>query len=347
MDVAEFDFDLPEGKIAQKPVEPRDSSKLMVLNRKDNSIEDKVFTDIIDYLKPGDVLVRNNTQVIPARLFGQKAETGGKVEFLLLTKVELDTWEVLVRPGKKVKTGTKVVFGENDLEAVVKSRTDFGGRVVEFNYQGVFENILDKLGEMPLPPYIEAELEEADKYQTVYAKVRGAAAAPTAGLHFTDSLLEKIKAKGIEIVDITLHVGLGTFRPVRADKVEEHEMHAEYYEVSKQTAKKINQAKENGNKVVTVGTTSTRTLETVAKQTGLVEADKGWTDIFIYPGYEFKAADALITNFHLPKSTLIMMISAFYDKEKIMNAYQHAIDNDYRFYSFGDAMVIIWFTVDS
>ncbi len=341
MDVAEFDFDLPEGKIAQKPVEPRDSSKLMVLNRKDNSIEDKVFTDIIDYLKPGDVLVRNNTQVIPARLFGQKAETGGKVEFLLLTKVELDTWEVLVRPGKKVKTGTKVVFGENDLEAVVKSRTDFGGRVVEFNYQGVFENILDKLGEMPLPPYIEAELEEADKYQTVYAKVRGAAAAPTAGLHFTDSLLEKIKAKGIEIVDITLHVGLGTFRPVRADKVEEHEMHAEYYEVSKQTAKKINQAKENGNKVVTVGTTSTRTLETVAKQTGLVEADKGWTDIFIYPGYEFKAADALITNFHLPKSTLIMMISAFYDKEKIMNAYQHAIDNDYRFYSFGDAMVII------
>ena len=341
MDVAEFDFDLPEDKIAQKPVEPRDSSKLMVLNRKEDSIEDKEFTDIIDYLEPGDVLVRNNTQVIPARLFGQKAKTGGKVEFLLLTKVELDTWEVLVRPGKKVKQGTRVIFGDNDLEAVVKSRTDFGGRVVKFNYQGVFENILDKLGEMPLPPYIEAELEEADKYQTVYAKVRGAAAAPTAGLHFTDSLLERIKAKGIEIADITLHVGLGTFRPVRADKVEEHEMHAEYYEVSKQTAKKVNQAKENGNKVVTVGTTSTRTLETVAKQTGLVEADKGWTDIFIYPGYEFKAADGLITNFHLPKSTLIMMISAFYDKEKIMNAYQHAIDNDYRFYSFGDAMVII------
>ncbi len=341
MDVAEFDFDLPEDKIAQKPVEPRDSSKLMVLNRKEDSIEDKEFTDIIDYLEPGDVLVRNNTQVIPARLFGQKAETGGKVEFLLLTKVELDTWEVLVRPGKKLKQGTRVIFGDDDLEAVVKSRTDFGGRVVEFNYQGVFENILDKLGEMPLPPYIEAELEEADKYQTVYAKVRGAAAAPTAGLHFTDSLLERIKAKGIEIVDITLHVGLGTFRPVKADKVEEHEMHAEYYEVSKQTAEKINQAKENGNKVVTVGTTSTRTLETVANSKGLVEADKGWTDIFIYPGYEFKAADALITNFHLPKSTLIMMISAFYDKEKIMQAYQHAMDNQYRFYSFGDAMVII------
>ena len=341
MDVAEFDFDLPEEKIAQKPAEPRDSSKLMVLNRKEDSIEDRIFTDIIDYLEPGDVLVRNNTQVIPARLFGQKAKTGGKVEFLLLTKVELDTWEVLVRPGKKVKQGTRVIFGDNDLEAVVKARTDFGGRVVEFNYEGVFENVLDKIGEMPLPHYIEAELEEADKYQTVYAKVRGAAAAPTAGLHFTDSLLEKIKAKGIEIVDITLHVGLGTFRPVKADKVEEHKMHAEYYEVSKAAAKKINQAKENDNRVITVGTTSTRTLETVAQPTGLIEADKGWTDIFIYPGYKFKAIDGLITNFHLPKSTLLMMVSAFYDKEKIMTAYQHAIDNEYRFYSFGDAMVII------
>ncbi|MGM0500969.1 MAG: tRNA preQ1(34) S-adenosylmethionine ribosyltransferase-isomerase QueA [Bacillota bacterium] len=341
MKVEEFDFDLPEELIAQKPMEPRDESNLLVVNRTENNLEDKIFKEIVDYFDSGDTLVRNNTKVIPARLFGQKKETGGKVEVLLLTKTELDTWEVLVKANGKVKVGTTIVFGDGELEAEIKSITDFGGRIAKFDYQGVFEEILDQLGNMPLPPYITKELEEPDKYQTVYAEKRGAAAAPTAGLHFTADLLAKLEAKGVNIVDITLHVGLGTFRPVKVEKIEEHDMHAEYYEISAKTAEIINQTKKEGNKVFAVGTTTTRTLETVATEDGLVKPEKGWTDIFIYPGYQFKNIDALITNFHLPESTLIMLVSAFAGKELTMKAYQHAVDEEYRFYSFGDGMLIL------
>ena len=341
MKVEEFDFDLPEELIAQKPVEPRDESNLLVINRKQDQLEEKVFKEIIDYFNPGDTLVRNNTKVIPARLFGQKEETGGKVEVLLLTKLELDTWEVLVKANGKVKVGTTIVFGDGELKAKVEDMTDFGGRVLSFEYQGIFEEILDKLGNMPLPPYISRELEEPEKYQTVYAEKRGAAAAPTAGLHFTDRLLEKLTNKGVNIVDITLHVGLGTFRPVKVETIEEHDMHAEYYEISSKAAEIINQTKENGNKIFAVGTTTTRTLETVADQDGYVKEEKGWTDIFIYPGYQFKSIDALITNFHLPESTLVMLVSAFAGQEITLNAYQHAVREEYRFYSFGDGMLII------
>ncbi|MBM7556272.1 tRNA preQ1(34) S-adenosylmethionine ribosyltransferase-isomerase QueA [Halanaerobacter jeridensis] len=341
MKVEEFDFDLPEELIAQKPAEPRDESNLLVVKKDQGVLEDKVFKEIVDYFNPGDTLVRNNTKVIPARLFGQKKETGGKVEVLLLNQKELDTWEVLVKANGKVKVDTTIVFADGRLEAEVKDLTDFGGRVVEFEYEGVFEEILDELGNMPLPPYITRELDEPDKYQTVYAEKRGAAAAPTAGLHFTDRLLNKLKEKGVNIVDITLHVGLGTFRPVRVEKIEEHDMHSEYYEVSAEAAEIINQTKEEGNKIFAVGTTTTRTLETVADEDGYVKADKGWTDIFIYPGYEFKNIDALITNFHLPESTLIMLVSAFAGKEETMKAYQHAVAEEYRFYSFGDGMLLI------
>lgn len=343
MKVSDFDYDLPEELIAQEPAEPRDESQLMVLNRETGEINKKIFKEIInmDKIQAGDTLVLNNTKVIPARLFGFKEETGGKVEFLLLNEVGLDTWEVLVRPGRKVKIGTRVVFGEQDLIAEVKDRTDFGGRVVKFEYEGFFKEILDKLGNMPLPPYITKELEDRDQYQTVYAKKRGAAAAPTAGLHFTKEVLNGLKEKGVNIVYITLHVGLGTFRPVRAEKVEEHEMHAEYYEVDQEAAKIINRTKDLGNKVIAVGTTVTRTLETVGDQAGYIQADKGWTDIFIYPGYKFKVIDGLLTNFHLPESTLIMLVSAFYNREQIMKAYQKAVEEEYRFYSFGDAMLIL------
>ena len=341
MKVEDFDFELPEEKIAQKPVTPRDESKLMVVKREEDEIKHHRFKEIINYLSPGDALVRNNTQVIPARLFGKKKETGGKVEFLLLNRKELDIWEVLVKANGKVKIDTKVLFGKGKLEAKIKEVTDYGGRVVEFEYEGQFEQILEELGNMPLPPYITEELEEPKKYQTVYAEKKGAAAAPTAGLHFTEELLEKIKAKGVEIIDITLHVGLGTFRPVAAKEVEEHDMHAEYFEVSKEAAQAINRVKEKGNKIFAIGTTTTRTLETVAKEDGGIKADKGWTDIFIYPGYEFKAIDALVTNFHLPESTLIMMVSAFGGQDIIFNAYKVAKEENYRFYSFGDGMLIL------
>lgn len=340
MKVSDFDYDLPEELIAQQPADPRDESQLMVLDRKTGRITERIFKQIIEFIEPGDTIVLNNTEVIPARLYGKKEETGGKVEFLLLTETELDTWEVLVRPGRKVKIGTRVVFGDNDLVAEVKDRTDFGGRVVEFEYDGVFAEVLDKLGEMPLPPYITKELEEREQYQTVYAQKRGAAAAPTAGLHFTEEVLAWLEDKGVNIANITLHVGLGTFRPVRADEVEEHDMHAEYYEVTDKAAESINQTKESGGRIIAVGTTVTRTLETVGNKEGYVEADKGWTDIFIYPGYEFKVIDGLLTNFHLPESTLIMMVSAFAGYDKVMAAYQQAIDKEYRFYSFGDAMLI-------
>ncbi|GAB6100289.1 tRNA preQ1(34) S-adenosylmethionine ribosyltransferase-isomerase QueA [Halanaerocella petrolearia] len=341
MKVEEFDFDLPEELIAQQPVEPRDESQLMVVNRAEDKLEHNTFKDIVDYFQPGDALVRNNTKVIPARLFGHKEETGGKVEFLLLNRVKLDTWETLVKANGKVRVGTRIVFGEGKLVAKVKDVTDFGGRVVEFEHEGVFEEILDELGSMPLPPYIKEKLENPDKYQTVYAEKRGAAAAPTAGLHFTDSLLNALKDKGVKIIDITLHVGLGTFRPVKVDDIEEHDMHSEYYEVSEEAAQLINETKEKGNRVFAVGTTTTRTLETVANEDGKINAGKGWTDIFIYPGYDFKGINALITNFHLPKSTLIMMVSAFAGRKLTMKAYQTAIEREYRFYSLGDGMLII------
>ncbi|WP_027339693.1 tRNA preQ1(34) S-adenosylmethionine ribosyltransferase-isomerase QueA [Halonatronum saccharophilum] len=341
MKVEEFDFVLPEELIAQEPMEPRDQSRLMMINKETKEIKDRIFKDIVDYFEPGDTLVRNNTKVIPARLFGHKEGTGGKVEVLLLKQVELDTWEVLVKPGRKVKKGTRVVFGDGDLIAQVEERTDFGGRVIKFEYDGVFEEILDKLGEMPLPPYITKELEEDSKYQTVYAKKRGSAAAPTAGLHFTDSLLKSIKEKGVNIVDITLHVGLGTFRPVKVDDIKDHDMHSEYYEISKESADIINKTKEDGKRVFAVGTTSTRTLEAVGDKEGKVKEAKGWTDIFIYPGYEYKVVDALITNFHLPKSTLLMLVSAFAGRELALQAYKEAVEKEYRFYSFGDGMVIL------
>lgn len=340
MKVSDFDYELPENLIAQQPAEPRDESQLMILDRNTGSVTERTFKEIINFIDPGDTIVLNNTEVIPARLYGKKEKTGGQVEFLLLTEIESDTWEVLVRPGKKVKLGTRVVFGDHDLIAEVKDRTDFGGRVVEFEYEGIFAEVLDKLGEMPLPPYITKDLEAKEQYQTVYAQKRGAAAAPTAGLHFTTEVLDQLKDKGVNIVNITLHVGLGTFRPVRADKVEEHDMHEEYYEVTDKAAEAINKTKEAGNRIIAVGTTVTRTLETVGGEDGYITADKGWTDIFIYPGYEFKVIDGLLTNFHLPKSTLIMMVSAFAGYDKVMAAYQQAIDKEYRFYSFGDAMLI-------
>ena len=341
MKVEEFDFDLPEELIAQKPVEPRDESNLLVVDKDEGKLEDRVFKDIVEYFNPGDVLVRNNTKVIPARLFGQKKKTGGKVEFLLLNQLELDKWEVLVKANGKVRPDTTIIFGEGKLEAKIKRITDFGGRVVEFKYDGTFEEILDELGNMPLPPYITRELDEPDKYQTVYAEKEGSAAAPTAGLHFTDRLLDDLQDKGVKIVDITLHVGLGTFRPVKVEEIEEHDMHAEYYEISEETAQIINRAKIEGDRVFAVGTTTTRTLETVAEEDGMVQADKGWTDIFIYPGYQFKGIDALITNFHLPESTLIMLVSAFAGQSEAMQAYQHAVAEEYRFYSFGDGMLIL------
>ncbi|SJZ72140.1 tRNA preQ1(34) S-adenosylmethionine ribosyltransferase-isomerase QueA [Selenihalanaerobacter shriftii] len=341
MKVSEFDYNLPEELIAQEPADPRDESRLMVLNRENGNTEEKIFKEIVELIEPGDTIILNDTKVIPARLYGVKEETGGKVEFLLLNEVELDTWEVLVRPGRKVKIGTRVVFGDSDLVAEVKDRTDFGGRVVTFEYDGVFAEILDKLGEMPLPPYITKELENREQYQTVYAKKRGAAAAPTAGLHFTEEVLDALKEKGVNIAYITLHVGLGTFRPVRAETIKDHDMHAEYYEVSDKTAEIINQTKDQDQRVIAVGTTVTRTLETVSNAKGYVQSDKGWTDIFIYPGYEFKVVDALLTNFHLPESTLVMLVSAFCGRENTLAAYRKAVEEEYRFYSFGDAMLII------
>ncbi|MBE6046874.1 MAG: tRNA preQ1(34) S-adenosylmethionine ribosyltransferase-isomerase QueA [Clostridium sp.] len=340
MKVTDFNFDLPEELIAQHPLEKRDSSRLMVLNRETGDIEHKVFHDIIDYLNEGDTLVLNNTRVMPARLIGEKEGTGGKIEFLLLKRIDKDRWECLAKPGKSAKVGRKFVFGEGKLKAEVVDVLEDGNRIVEFSYEGIWEEVLDSLGEMPLPPYIHERLEDRERYQTVYSKENGSAAAPTAGLHFTEELLQKIKDKGVNIAYVTLHVGLGTFRPVKVDTIENHDMHSEYYVLDEENASIINNAKENGKRVIAVGTTSTRTLETIADENGRVKAQSGWTKIFIYPGYKFKIIDNLITNFHLPESTLIMLVSALAGREHVLNAYNEAVRQKYRFFSFGDSMFI-------
>lgn len=340
MKVSDFNYDLPEELIAQTPLEKRDESRLMVLDRKNQTIEHKTFKDIVDYLEPGDVLVRNNTKVIPARLYGKK-ETGANVEFLLLNNIEKDIWESIVRPGKKLHVGTKVIFGDGLLEATILEVMPGGTRKVEFKYKGIFNEILDKIGLMPLPPYIHEELKQNDRYQTVYAKYEGSAAAPTAGLHFTPELFEKLKQKGVKIANVTLHVGIGTFRPVKVENVENHEMHSEHFYIKQEDCDKINKAKKNGKRVIAVGTTSCRVLETIANpENGTVEPIEGDTQIFIYPGYTFKCIDGLITNFHLPQSTLLMLVSALAGKEYIMKAYNEAVQEKYKFFSFGDAMFI-------
>ena len=339
MDLKEFYYDLPEELIAQVPIQKRDESRLMVLDRNNKTIEHKIFKDILDYLKPGDCLVRNNTKVIPARIYGKK-ETGANVEFLLLNNIEGDIWEAIVRPGNKLHVGTKVTFGEGLLNADILEVMEGGTRKVKFTYNGIFNEILDQIGLMPLPPYIHEELKEKDRYQTVYAKHQGSAAAPTAGLHFTEELLEKIKEKGVEIANVTLHVGIGTFRPVKVEKIEEHHMHSEHYYIKKEDAEKINNAKKNGGRIISVGTTSCRVLESIADENGFVKETEGDTSIFIYPGYKFKCIDALITNFHLPESTLLMLVSALAGKDYIMKAYKEAVEQKYRFFSFGDAMFI-------
>ncbi|WP_346886301.1 tRNA preQ1(34) S-adenosylmethionine ribosyltransferase-isomerase QueA [Clostridium sp. UBA4395] len=340
MKVKDFYFDLPKELIAQHPLEKRDESRLMVLNKKSGEVEHKVFKDIIEYLNPGDCLVLNDTRVMPARLYGAKEGSGGKMEFLLLNRHEDDIWETLVKPGKRGKVGAKFVFGNGELKAEVVEVLDNGNRKVKFYYDGIFEEVLDRLGEMPLPPYIEEKLEDRERYQTVYSREVGSAAAPTAGLHFTDELLQAIKKKGINIAFVTLHVGLGTFRPVKAEDIQDHEMHSEYYILDKENAEIINNAKRSGKRVIAVGTTSNRTLESIANEKGQVKEQSGYTSIFIYPGYKFKIVDAIITNFHLPESTLIMLISAFSTREIVMNAYKIAVENKYRFFSFGDAMFI-------
>lgn len=341
MRVSDFDFDLPEHLIAQTPLEKRDTSRLMVVDRKTGSIENKHFYDILDYLEPGDILVRNNTKVIPARLFGVKEETNGHVEVLLLKELENDTWECLVGNARIVKIDTIITFGDGSLKAKCIEIKEEGLRVFTMIYEGIFYEILDNLGVMPLPPYIKEKLEEKDRYQTVYAKVEGSAAAPTAGLHFTPEINQKIKEKGIQIVDVTLHVGLGTFRPVKVDDVNDHEMHSEFYIISDEAADLLNKAKTNGQRIISVGTTSSRVLESNIKKYGKFVATSESTNIFIYPGYEYEAVDCLITNFHLPKSTLLMLISAFSSKELVFKAYQEAIKEEYRFFSFGDSMIIL------
>ncbi|MBZ6005891.1 tRNA preQ1(34) S-adenosylmethionine ribosyltransferase-isomerase QueA [Paraclostridium bifermentans] len=340
MKTSDFYFDLPEELIAQTPLEDRSNSRLMVLDRKTGDVEHKIFKDVIDYLNPGDCLVLNNTRVIPARLIGEKVDTGGKIEFLLLKRTEKDVWQALVKPGKRAKIGTKFSFGNGKLIGEVVGLAEEGSRLVKFYYEGIFEEVLDELGNMPLPPYITERLEERERYQTVYSKHNGSAAAPTAGLHFTNELLESIKAKGIDIAFVTLHVGLGTFRPVKVDDVLAHEMHSEYYMVDKEAAEKINRAKKNENKVICVGTTSCRTVESASNENGEIVESSGWTNIFIYPGYKFKVVDRLITNFHLPESTLIMLVSALVSKDAVLNAYNIAVKEKYRFFSFGDAMII-------
>lgn len=341
MKTSDFFYELPEELIAQDPLEDRTASKLLVLDRKTDKLEHKIFSDVIDYLSPGDCLIINNTRVIPARLIGEKEDTGGKVEILLLKRRENDVWESLVKPGKKLRPGARVTFGDGRLKAEILEIAEEGNRLVKFYYEGIFEEILDSLGEMPLPPYITHKLEDKEMYQTVYAKFDGSAAAPTAGLHFTNELLEKIRQKGIKIASITLHVGLGTFRPVKVEDVNNHHMHTEWYEVNKEAAEIINETKKNGGRVICVGTTSCRTIESVADENGLMSAKTGETDIFIYPGYKFKVMDGLITNFHLPESTLVMLVSAFAGKERVLSAYETAVKERYRFFSFGDAMILI------
>ncbi len=340
MNVKDYDYDLPEELIAQDPLEDRSSSRLMVLDRQTGDVEHRHFTDILEYLHPGDCLVINNTKVIPARLFGVKEDTQAKIEVLLLKRKENDIWETLVKPGKKAKPGTKLVFGDGLLTAEVVDVVEEGNRLIQFHYDGIFEEILDQLGQMPLPPYITHQLKDKNRYQTVYAKYDGSAAAPTAGLHFTKELLQKVKDMGVDIAEVTLHVGLGTFRPVKVENVLDHHMHSEFYMVSQEAADKINRAKESGHRVIAVGTTSTRTLEAAADENGRLHETSGWTEIFIYPGYQFKVIDALITNFHLPQSTLVMLVSALAGREHVLHAYETALKERYRFFSFGDAMLI-------
>lgn len=340
MDVKDFDYDLPEELIAQDPLEDRSSSRLMVLDKKTGEVSHHIFKEIIKYLRPGDCLVLNNTKVIPARLYGVKEGTMAKIEILLLKRKQNDVWETLVKPGKKAKPGTKIIFGDGILTGEVIDVVDDGNRLIQFSYDGIFEEILDKLGQMPLPPYITHQLKDKNRYQTVYAKYDGSAAAPTAGLHFTKELLNEVKEKGVDIAEVTLHVGLGTFRPVKVDNVLDHHMHSEFYMVSQEAADKINNAKKNGGRIISVGTTSTRTLESAADENGMLHECSGWTDIFIYPGYKFKVIDCLITNFHLPQSTLVMLVSALAGRGHILSAYKKAVEEKYRFFSFGDAMFI-------
>lgn len=341
MNTADFDFHLPEELIAQTPLEKRDSSRLLIVDRETGQFSDQHFDNIIDQLEPGDALVMNNTRVLPARLYGTKPETGGHVELLLLKNTQGDFWEVLAKPAKRLRVGARVSFGDGRLTATVTEELEHGGRIVRFDYQGIFLEVLESLGEMPLPPYIHEKLEDRERYQTVYAKENGSAAAPTAGLHFTEELLDKIAEKGVKLVYLTLHVGLGTFRPVSVDNLEEHEMHSEFYSLSEEAAETLRQVKASGHRIVAVGTTSIRTLETIgSKFDGQIQADSGWTNIFIKPGYQWKIVDAFSTNFHLPKSTLVMLVSAFAGRQLTLEAYEHAIAERYRFFSFGDAMFI-------
>ncbi|MBO5426283.1 MAG: tRNA preQ1(34) S-adenosylmethionine ribosyltransferase-isomerase QueA [Lachnospiraceae bacterium] len=341
MKLSDFNYHLPEELIAQDPLQKRSDSKLMVLNREEGSIEHKAFHNIIEYLNPGDCLVINDTKVLPARLIGVKEDTGASIEVLLLKRVDDKVWETLVKPGKKARPGARISFGDGKLVGEVIDIVEEGNRLVRFEYDGIFEEILDELGQMPLPPYITHRLEDKNRYQTVYAKHTGSAAAPTAGLHFTEELLKEVEEKGVKIARVTLHVGLGTFRPVKVDNILEHHMHSEFYMIDEEAASIINSAKKSGGKIISVGTTSTRTLETAAKEDGTIEPCSGWTDIFIYPGYKFKIVDRLITNFHLPESTLLMLVSALYDRESILEAYEKAVEKKYRFFSFGDAMMIL------
>lgn len=337
----DFDFQLPDELIAQTPLEDRSSSRMMVLTKETEKIEDKQFEEIVDELNPGDALVMNNTRVLPARLYGTKEETHAHIEVLLLKNTEGDTWETLMKPAKKAKTGTVISFGDGRLKATVVGELEHGGRMVEFSYEEIFLETLESLGEMPLPPYIKERLENQERYQTVYAKENGSAAAPTAGLHFTEAILDKIKAKDVKIVFLTLHVGLGTFRPVSVENIDEHKMHAEFYQLSEEAAEELNETRKSGGRIIAVGTTSIRTLETIGKANdGLLKATSGWTDIFISPGYEFSVVDGFLTNFHLPKSTLIMLVSAFAGREFVLQAYNHAVEEKYRFFSFGDAMFV-------
>ena len=341
MNTADFDFDLPEELIAQTPLEKRDASRLLVVDKETGAFSDQHFDQIIDQLQPGDALVMNNTRVLPARLYGIKPETGGHVELLLLKNTQGDDWEVLAKPAKRLRVGAQISFGDGRLTATVVEELDHGGRIVRFGYEGIFLEVLDSLGEMPLPPYIHEKLADRERYQTVYAKENGSAAAPTAGLHFTEELLEQIAAKGVKLVYLTLHVGLGTFRPVSVDSLDDHEMHSEFYSLSEEAAQTLRQVKANGGRVIAVGTTSIRTLETIgSKFQGQIQADSGWTNIFIKPGYDWKVVDAFSTNFHLPKSTLVMLVSAFAGRSLTLEAYEHAIAERYRFFSFGDAMFI-------
>ena len=341
MQVSDFYYDLPEELIAQEPILKRDESRLLVLSKNNGQTKDKTFKDIIDYFEPGDCLVLNDTKVIPARLIGEKEQTGGKIEFVLLKDLGEDKWETLVKPGRRAIPGARFSFGNGKLKAEVLEVVEGGNRIVRFEYEGIFNEILDSVGAMPLPPYIHKQLEDRDRYQTVYSNERGSAAAPTAGLHFTKELLVELEKKGVHIAYVTLHVGLGTFRPVKVEKIEDHTMHTEHYKINQETCDKINRAKQNGKRVISVGTTSTRVLESVTDDDGIIRPKEGDTGIFIYPGYKFKMIDGLITNFHLPESTLIMLVSAFAGYDNVMAAYKHAVEDKYRFFSFGDAMLII------